>query len=215
MHHAIKYQHHWAQGLQVGARKRAPQGLLFRITQGAALLKLGQQELLLTSSQCFWLPADLLAAFSPLANCRYDQLSCSIRMPQPSQAGWLMASPLLHALLDNLANWTRDTQWHGPYGQRLQLILDELCQCTINPKLETPLQQAWQALIQGHHEGLAQWQSTAPAELDAAQISAQWQLLQALRLCKGGQSASLAASKMGYPDSQALADACQRWHVVD
>lgn len=48
MHHAIEYQHFSTSTLQVGPRKRSPMGQLLRVTQGAALLKLGAHELLLT-----------------------------------------------------------------------------------------------------------------------------------------------------------------------
>ena len=64
MHHAIEYQHFSTSTLQVGPRKRSPMGQLLRVTQGAALLKLGAHELLLTPGSHFWLCADALAAFT-------------------------------------------------------------------------------------------------------------------------------------------------------
>lgn len=67
MHHAIEYHHFSCQGLHAGNRKRTPVGQLLRITRGAALLRLGQHELLLPAGSSFWLCADALAAFSPSA----------------------------------------------------------------------------------------------------------------------------------------------------
>jgi hypothetical protein len=55
-----------------------------------------------------------------------------VRVPQPAQAGWLQASPLMDALLDSLAAWSRPRDWQGPYGQRLQVVGDELHGCTIS-----------------------------------------------------------------------------------
>ncbi|HCT2508899.1 TPA: hypothetical protein OTR37_004273, partial [Aeromonas dhakensis] len=75
MHHAIEHQHFFTPHLQVGVRKRVPAGQLLRIARGAALLRLGAHELLLTAGSHFWLCADALAAFSPLAGCRYDLLT--------------------------------------------------------------------------------------------------------------------------------------------
>ena len=126
MHHAIEYQHFSTPCLQVGPRKRSPLGQLLRVTRGAALLRLGSHELLLTAGSHFWLCADALAAFTPLAGCQHDLLTCSVRVTQPAQAGWLQPTPLMDALLDSLASWSRPRDWQEAYGHRLRVIRYEL-----------------------------------------------------------------------------------------
>ncbi|WP_421194092.1 hypothetical protein [Aeromonas enteropelogenes] len=214
MHHAIEYHHFSSQGLQAGHRKRTPVGQLLRVTRGAALLRLGQHELLLPAGRCFWLCADALAAFSPLADCDYDLLSVSLRAPQPGQAGWLQASPLLDALLDSLAQWQRPQDWQGAYGHRLQVILDEVQQCPIGQQGDETLQADWQAIASGHPDALQTWAERADAPVSGDTLQQQWQLLQALRLLKGGSKAAQVAGKLGYPDEAALQQACQRWGVT-
>lgn len=213
MHHAIEYHHFSCHGLQAGNRKRTPVGQLLRITRGAALLRLGQHELLLPAGRCFWLCADALAAFSPLSGCHYDQLSVSLRVEQPQQAGWLQTTPLLDALLDSLAQWQRPQEWQGIYGQRLQVILDELQQCTISQQGEPSLQACWQALANGRPESLQQWAQQVELPVEGLALQQQWQLLQALRLLKGGSKPAVVASKLGYADEGALQVACQQWGV--
>ncbi|WP_324648528.1 hypothetical protein [Aeromonas dhakensis] len=201
MHHAIEHQHFFTPHLQVGVRKRVPAGQLLRIARGAALLRLGAHELLLTAGNHFWLCADALAAFSPLAGCRYDLLTCSVRVDQPAQAGWLQPGPLLDPLFDSLADWQRPRDWHGAYGHRLQVLLDELQGCPIQPQADVALQTAWQGLAAGLADGNEAWQ----------QARAQWQLLQAVRLLKSGSKAPQVASKLGYEDERALDRASQQW----
>ncbi|MBA2083914.1 hypothetical protein [Aeromonas veronii] len=213
MHHAIEYHHFSCQGLHAGNRKRTPVGQLLRITRGAALLRLGQHELLLSAGSSFWLCADALAAFSPLSGCEYDQLSVSLRVAQPQQAGLLQATPLLDALLDSLARWQRPKEWQGAYGQRLQVILDELQQCAISQQGHGELQACWQALANGQPESLQLWAQQADAPVEGSELQQQWQLLQALRLLKGGSKPAQVASKLGYANEAALQAACQQWGV--
>ena len=213
MHHAIEYHHFSCHGLQAGNRKRTPVGQLLRITRGAALLRLGQHELLLPAGRCFWLCADALAAFSPLSGCHYDQLSVSLRVEQPQQAGWLQTTPLLDELLDSLVAWQRPQEWQGIYGQRLRVILDELQQCTISQQGEPSLQACWQALANGRPESLQLWAQQAEPPVEGLALQQQWQLLQALRLLKGGSKPAVVASKLGYAYEGALQAACQQWGV--
>jgi len=213
MHHAIEYHHFSCQGLQVGHRKRSPVGQLLRVTKGAALLRLGQHELLLPAGSAFWLCADALAAFSPLAGCQYDQLNVSVRVPQPNRAGWLHASPLLNALLDAMACWQRPQTWQGAYGQRLAVILDELQQCPIHPQNDSELQASWRWLALGEPEALTRWQQGIDRPMAGEALQQQWQLVQALRLLKGGCKPAQAASQSGYADDTALNAACQIWGV--
>ncbi|ATY80071.1 hypothetical protein CVS42_03985 [Aeromonas veronii] len=213
MHHAIEYHHFSCQGLHAGNRKRTPVGQLLRITRGAALLRLGQHELLLPAGSSFWLCADALAAFNPLSGCEYDQLNVSLRVAQPQQAGWLQTTPLLDALLDSLARWQRPKEWQGAYGQRLQVILDELQQCAISQQDNEALQQCWQALARGEAQALVQWQQLDDVPLAGEELQQQWQLLQALRLLKGGSKPAQVASKLGYADEAALQATCQLWGV--
>lgn len=208
MHHAIEYQHFSTPHLQIGARKRSPMGQLLRITRGAALLRLGAHELLLTAGNAFWLCADALAAFTPLAGCHVDRLSCSVRVAQPTQAGWLHATPLLDALLDNLAGWERDRDWQGAYGHRLRVVQDELMASTLISQSPTPLQSAWQALQVG---GDVDESALVAANLDPQSLRAQWQLLQAARLLRSGSKQAQVMIKLGYQDEAALTAACQRW----
>ncbi|MGY3911335.1 hypothetical protein ACW5XW_12470 [Aeromonas piscicola] len=217
MHHAIECQHFSSPYLQVGGRKRTPVGQLLRITRGAALLRLGQHELLLTAGNSFWLCADALAAFSPLAGCHHDLLTCSLRVAQPAQAGWLQPTPLLDALFDSLAQWQRPRDWQGAYGHRLQVMLDELQACPLSQHADQLLQGAWRALIGQQAGSDAAWQAclsqrgiTDPG-LATDALSAQWQLLQAVRLLKSGSKRAQVVSKLGYRDEEALAQACQRW----
>ena len=217
MHHAIECQHFSSPHLQVGGRKRAPLGQLLRITRGGVLLRLGQHELLLTAGNSFWLCADALAAFSPLAGCHYDLLTCSPRVAQPAQAGWLHPTPLLDALFDSLAQWQRPRDWQGVYGYRLQVMLDELQACPLAQHGDQMLQGAWRALAGQQMGSDAAWQAclsqrgmTDPG-LAADALSAQWQLLQAVRLLKSGSKRELVIAKLGYRDEEALAQACQHW----
>ncbi|MGL4249687.1 MAG: hypothetical protein ACRCR1_03350 [Aeromonas sp.] len=214
MQHAIEYHHFSCQGLHAGNRKRTPVGQLLRITRGAALLRLGQHELLLPAGSSFWLCADALAAFSPLSGCHYDRLSISLRLDQPQQAGWLLATPLLNALLDSLAQWQRPQEWHGAYGKRLQVTLDELQQCAIDQHGNRDLQARWQALANGQQERLQPLAQQVDGPVEEAALQQQWQLLQALRLLKGGSKPAQVASKLGYADETALQAACQQWGVT-
>ncbi|MGL4932920.1 MAG: hypothetical protein ACRC4P_06295 [Aeromonas sp.] len=211
MHNAIEYHHFSCHGLQAGNRKRTPVGQLLRITQGAALLRLGQHELILPAGSGFWLCADALAAFSPLKGCHYDQLSVSLRVDQPQQAGWLHITPLLSALLDSLAQWQRPQEWQGAYGQRLQVVLDELRHCTISQQGDHDLQARWQALANGQPDSLSQWAQQATPPIAGNDLQQQWQLLQALRLLKGGSKEHQVINKLGYADGMALQAACQLW----
>ncbi|WP_346204834.1 hypothetical protein [Aeromonas salmonicida] len=217
MHHAIECQHFSSPHLQVGGRKRAPLGQLLRITRGGALLRLGQHELLLTAGNSFWLCIDALAAFSPLAGCHYDLLTCSPRVAQPAQAGWLHPTPLLDALFDSLTQWQRPRDWQGAYGYRLQVMLDELQACPLAQHGDQMLQGTWRALAGQQTGSDAAWQAclsqrgmTDPGiAVDA--LSAQWQLLQAVRLLKSGSKREQVVAKLGYRDEEALAQACQHW----
>jgi AraC-like DNA-binding protein len=215
MHHAIEYQHFSTPHLQVGARKRSPMGQLLRVTQGAALLRLGAHELLLTAGSHFWLCADALAAFTPLAGCHYDRLICSLRVAQPAQAGWLQPTPLLDALLGSLASWNRKPDWQGAYGNRLRVIQDELQHCVIQQQADQPLQSAWLALASQQEGSDATWQFCLDqrhlAGPGAQPLRAQWQLLQAVRLLRSGSKPAQVMSKLGYSDGSALDEACQQW----
>lgn len=208
MHHAIEYQHFSTPHLQMGARKRSPLGQLLRITRGAALLRLGAQEWLLTAGSHFWLCSDALAAFTPLAGCQHDRLTCSVRVAQPTQAGWLQATPLLDALLDNLASWDNTRDWQGAYGHRLRVAQDELMASSLMTQDNAPLQATWQSL---QASGTADESLFAAAGLDAQSLRDQWQLLQATRLLRSGSKQAQVMDKLGYQDEAALADACQRW----
>ena len=210
MHHAIECQHFSPRYLHAGARKRAPMGQLLHLVQGAALLRLGQHELLLPADSAFWLPAEALAAFTPLAGCHYVRVRCSLRLPQPSQAGWLTPGPLLSSLLASLADWQRPREWQGPYGQRLQVIHDELLHHALQPQAHEELQLAWQALARGEEEAKAAWNRLGGALVDADALASQWQLVQALRLLKGGNKAATLAGKLGLTPA-ALDQASQRW----
>ncbi|RAI99940.1 hypothetical protein [Aeromonas salmonicida] len=217
MHHAIECQHFSSPHLQVGGRKRSPLGQLLRITRGGALLRLGQHELLLTAGNSFWLCADALAAFSPLAGCHYDLLTCSPRVAQPAQAGWLHPTPLLDALFDSLTQWQRPRDWQGAYGYRLQVMLDELQACPLAQHGDQMLQGAWRALAGQQTGSDAAWQACLSQRgmtdvgLAADALSAQWQLLQAVRLLKSGSKRELVIAKLGYRDEETLALACQHW----
>jgi len=217
MHHAIECQHFSSPHLQVGGRKRAPLGQLLRITRGGALLRLGQHELLLTAGNSFWLCADALAAFSPLAGCHYDLLTCSPRVAQPAQAGWLHPTQLLDALFDSLTQWQRPRDWQGAYGYSLQVMLDELQACPLAQHGDQMLQGAWRALAGQQTGSDAAWQACLSQRgmtdqgLAADALSAQWQLLQAVRLLKSGSKREQVIAKLGYRDEDALAQACQHW----
>ncbi|PJG60562.1 hypothetical protein [Aeromonas cavernicola] len=202
MHYAIEYHHDSSPYMAVGSRKRTSAGQLLRIIEGMALLRVGQHEWLLPAGSYFWLGAHTLAAFTPLANCRYDGVRCSLRMDQPAHVGWVRPSALLTALLNSLQQWQRPQTWQGAYGQRLHLIADELMQCAIAPQGDEALQTHWQAFVSGH--------TTAPP-LGQPTLGPQWQLLQAVRQLKGGRKASLVANESGYGDEAALGLACQRW----
>lgn len=215
MHHAIEYQHFSTPHLQVGARKRSPMGQLLRVTQGAALLRLGSHELLLTAGSHFWLCADALAAFSPLAGCHYDRLTCSLRVTQPTQAGWVQPTLLLDALLGSLAHWSRPRDWQEAYGHRLRVIQDELQHCPLQQQSDPQLQAAWRAIASQQEGGDEAWQACLDQRnipgLSAQSLRAQWQLLQAVRLLRSGSKPAQVLSKLGYPDEAALDEACQQW----
>ena len=136
---------------------------------------------------------------------------------QPAQAGWLQPTPLMDALLDSQANWSRPRDWQEAYGHRLRVIGDELQACAILAQADQPLQGAWRALA-GQSEGsAAAWQACLtqrgiedPA-LAADALGAQWQLLQGVRLLRSGSKPVQVVAKLGYRDEQDLALACQRW----
>ncbi|MFR9702855.1 hypothetical protein ACL00O_10195 [Aeromonas sanarellii] len=221
MHHAIEYQHFSTPSLQVGPRKRSPMGQLLRVTRGAALLRLGAHELLLTEGCHFWLCADALAALTPLAGCQYDLLACSVRVAQPAQAGWLQASPLMDALLDNLATWSRPRDWQGPFGERLRILGDELQACVLAPQPDTALQTAWQALASQQPGSDTAWQALLAERglggPDAQALQEQWRLLQGVRLRRSGSTPAQVVARLGYRDDAALAEASLRWlgHALD
>lgn len=210
MHHAIECQHFSPRYLQVGARKRAPMGQLLHLIKGVALLRLGQHELLIPAGSSFWLPAEALAAFTPLAGCEYALLSCSMRLSQSGQSGWLTPSPLLDALLASLHHWDRPRDWQGSYGERLRVIHDELQHSPLIPQAHGALQQAWQDLASGKEEAQASWNSIGGQWLDGAALASQWRLVQALRLLKGGSKQTALEAKLHYKEGE-LEQACQQW----
>ncbi|MCV5778612.1 hypothetical protein OFN45_30340, partial [Escherichia coli] len=62
-------------------------------------------------------------------------------------------------------------------------------------------------------ESQQQWAQQADAPVEGTALQQQWQLLQALRLLKGGSKPAQVASKLGYADETALQAACQQWGV--
>lgn len=204
MHYAIEFHAHHAAALRFGKRQRLPQGHLLQITHGMALLRLGSHEQLLSPGALFWLPADCLATFIPLRDCRWQELLLSLRHPQPSQSGWLHATPLLKALLDALTDWTREPEWQGAYGDRLRVLADELQQHELSTQPPySALQQEWQALRQG----------VAPQEVseELAALAAQWRLIRADRLLKGGNPLTQVVAQLGYGDESAWQDELNFW----
>ncbi|MCR6554344.1 hypothetical protein NL539_21015, partial [Aeromonas sp. CPF2-S1] len=65
----------------------------------------------------------------------------------------------------------------------------------------------------GQPESLQQWAQQADTPVEGRELQQQWQLLQALRLLKGGSKPAQVASKLGYADDAALQAACQQWGV--
>ncbi|MBZ6067333.1 hypothetical protein [Aeromonas schubertii] len=193
MHHAIEFLTGHAAALSFGKRLRLPQGRLLQVRHGMGLLRLGNREQLLCDGECFWLPADCLAAFTPLRGCQWREARFSVRQPQPSLSGWLHPSPLLEALLDDLTQWQEEREWQGPYGDRLRVLSDLLLRHPLHPEpTPTTLQQEWQGLNQG----------LIPAEVseDLAALVAQYRLIRADRQLKGGQAIAPVLAALGYPD---------------
>ena len=96
-------------------------------------------------------------------------------------------------------------------------MLDELLACPLAQHGDQMLQGAWRALAGQQTGSDAAWQAclsqrgmTDPG-LAADALSAQWQLLQAVRLLKSGSKRELVIAKLGYRDEDALALACQHW----
>ncbi|MEW7867387.1 hypothetical protein [Aeromonas diversa] len=193
MHHAIEFLTGHAAILSFGKRLRLPQGRLLQVRHGMGLLRLGNQEHLLCDGELFWLPADCLAAFTPLRGCHWREVRLSIRQAQPERSGWLRPSPLIGALLDDLALWQEEREWQGPYGDRLRVLADLLRRAPLHPEpVSTVLQQEWQGLCQG----------IIPTEVSEAlaALVAQYRLIRADRQLKGGQAIAPVLTALGYPD---------------
>ena len=95
----------------------------------------------------------------------------------------------------------------------MKVILDELQQCAISQQGHGELQACWQALANGQPESLQLWAQQVDAPVEGSALQQQWQLLQALRLLKGGSKPAQVASKLGYANEAALQAACQQWGV--
>ena len=204
MHHVIEFHSHHATTLCFGKRQRQPQGQLLRIAAGMALLRLGEQELLLTEGDGCWLPADCLAAFTPLRDCHWQQVLISRRLMQPAVSGWLESTPLLDALLEQLASWQEEKSWQGPYGDRLRVLADELMRQPLQMQGRPhPLQQEWQQLLRG--------EAPLEASEQLAQLALQWRLLRADRLLKGGQKMDGVLRQLGYRDELQWQQDLQWW----
>lgn len=203
MHNAIEFHVSPPTPLTFGKRQRLPQGRLIQIEAGMALLRLGSDELLLAGGEIFWLPADCLASFTPLHGCAWRDVRLSVRLPQRDLSGWIAPTPLLTALLSSLADWTDDRQWQGPFGDRLRVLADELArQPLCQAPHPTPLQQAWAQIKEG---------VLADTDANLQPLIAQWQLVRADRLLKGGQPMSQVLARVGYPDEASWQAALAFW----
>lgn len=142
MKYAIEYQNLLADTLIVGARKKQTYNTFIFVHHCTVLIRLGKNEIPVTSGQSFWLPIHCLNAMTVLQGAHVSVINFSVRTRSilPKNAGFIDVDPLIIGLIGAInsnaidLNADSDSDWHGSYGRLLRCLRDQLS--TRDPVIE-------------------------------------------------------------------------------
>lgn len=140
MKQAIEFSHTLQQFLHVGARRKSHIAYMIVVHEGAALIRLGKEEFLVTRGQGFWLPFNCLHALTILPGTRYGTVSFSSRLTKPlcQEAGFFTVSPLIDALLVELQRQHKISGQPEVEKNLLNVIADQVAYLKVHTDVITP-----------------------------------------------------------------------------
>lgn len=105
MNHAIDFHTTHSPLLTITPRKKTLHNQLVHVEEGKVLLKLGKNEYAYSAGDTFWLPFDCLSSLTLLPGSVFNTVKFSVRLADkfPTQAGQVMPSTLMSALLNSLS----------------------------------------------------------------------------------------------------------------
>ncbi|NAW67401.1 AraC family ligand binding domain-containing protein [Photobacterium halotolerans] len=208
MNQAIEYTKVEQSLLAVGARRKNVTAYLITVNTGAALLRLGKHEFVLTAGSGFWVPFECLHALTVLPGCCYNMINFSARLQQPlcQQAGFVTVTPLLNALLQELNQTQEQSQTnHSPAGRILAVIVDQTAKFSpvtqqICPALPGKLQSVLKKLLERQSPASDDGFSSIEAILGMSvrELEACLIVREAIRLSRSGRNAEQVASELEY-----------------
>ena len=141
MKQAIEFSQNEHPFLFVGSRRKSNNAYFIVITSGSILIRLGKHEHFVSKGHGFWVPFDCLHALTILPDTHFFKIDFSIRLRQPlcRDAGFFTITPLLDALLLELAKKTTVKQdWDGAEGRLLKVIADHVSTFTASTQSLSP-----------------------------------------------------------------------------
>lgn len=141
MKHAIDFQPIHANILIIGARKKNICNHFFFVHDGAILIRLGKNEIAVSSGQSFWLPVNCLNAVTILQGSTISRVDFSVRttLTLPASAGFIAVDTLLIGLIDAINSKAKfAADWHGVCGRLLRCLRDKIVDS--NPTIQYNMQ---------------------------------------------------------------------------
>ncbi|PKF50411.1 hypothetical protein AT251_11860 [Enterovibrio nigricans] len=135
---AIEYKTISADTMVIGARKKQSHSTFVFVHQGAALIRLGKQEIPVSVGQGFWLPVNCLNALTILKGSLVSTLDFSVRstVSLPLSAGFVSDIRFVEEIITQLTKRQSlgSNDWSGPYGRLLRCVRDYLSTVQPNDK---------------------------------------------------------------------------------
>lgn len=208
MKQAIEFSHTLQRFLHVGARRKSHISYMIVVHEGAALIRLGKQEFLVSKGKGFWIPFNCLHALTVLPSTRYDTIAFSARLTTPlcQEAGFFTVNPLIKALLGELqCHQNKQTTLSTPAVEKnlLNVMADQVATLavhtnTISPGLSQTETDQLTRLMKGD-------KLTEPSVLEAHlgcsvnEFEACLTMREALRLSRSGRKLDQIAEALNVP----------------
>lgn len=127
MKQAIVYQFLNTDTIVMGARKKQTSSTFLFVHHGAALIRLGKEEIPVFKGQSFWLPIETLSAVTVLEGSHVSTFHFSVRtkVSLPKCAGFVAPHALILGVIESIGCKEKE-DWEGSYGRLLRCLRDHL-----------------------------------------------------------------------------------------
>ncbi|WP_407333834.1 hypothetical protein [Enterovibrio sp. 27052020O] len=210
MKQAVEFNHHHADTMIIGARKKQHYASYLHVHKGAALIRLGKVELPVCANQGFWLPIECLNAVTVMKGSQVSTLNFSVRTIAllPNKAGYIESSPIMTGIIEQLHMRKQNdgVQWDGAYGRLLRCARDYLTTVSPHDSNNDQFRQlvaSIEALAKGHAlpEGIGRALESALG-FSTEDIAIQLRVREWVRLYKSGRSAKKIALAVSLSESE-------------